>query len=204
MLVSVEHHTGQYPSFTPEWQEHRAIGKAHLRTRRLPQIPLPPEIHLPPQRIIRMHHLMRQHILQMPAIPHLVRTHQDAMRGLEPAALPLHPPVAGQSSGTPRAADLVRAEALPVVEVGDLVVQKQDGGRPPQQPVAVGRDARDVAGFVGAVAGLAVVEEAFRGDGAGERVEERDPVVRGGIEAGAGRVIFEVEVGGGFGGRGGW
>lgn len=63
-----------------------------------------------------------------------------------------------------------------------------------EEPVAVLLGALDVAGFVGAVAGFTVVEDAFGGDCAGEGVEEGDPVVCGGVEACAGGIVFEVEV----------
>lgn len=54
-----------------------------------------------------------------------------------------------------------------MVELGDFLVEEGNDGGVLKEPVAIFFGSLDVAGFVGAVAGFAVVEDAFWGDGAG-------------------------------------
>lgn len=148
--------------------------------------------------VVRMHHLMRQRVLQVAPVPHRIAADQDAMLGVEPPALALDAAVRGQTGGAPAAQDVGGVHAAAVVELGDAVVEEQDGGRVGEQPVAEVLGAAHVAGLVGAEARLAVVEHAFGRDAAGEDVEVGDPPFGAGVEAGAGGVVFEVGVG--FGG----
>lgn len=141
-----------------------------------------------------MHHLVRKRVLEMTAVPDLVRADEDAVRGLEPAALPLDAALGGQPRGAPPADDAVGPEAAAVVELGDAVVEEAHDGRVAEEPVAVGLCALDVAGLVGAVARLAVVEDAFLRDAACEDVEVVHPPACARVEARAGGVVLEVEV----------
>lgn len=138
---------------------------------------------------------MRERVLEVSPVAHLVGAHEDPVRGLEPAALPLDLQARGQAGRAAPAQDVGRGHALAVVQLGDLVVEEAHRRRVGEEPVAVLLAPLDVAGLVGAVPVLAVVEDALVCYLPREDLEVVDPPLRLGVEAGSRWVVLEVGVG---------
>lgn len=138
---------------------------------------------------------MGQGVLEVAAVAHLVGADEDAVGGLEAAALALDLQVRGQAGRAPAADDAGRAHGPAVVELGDLVVEEADGRTVGEQPVAVLLAPPHVALLVGPVPVLPVVEHALVADLPRQDPEVVDPPLRLGVEARAGWVVLEVEVG---------
>lgn len=161
----------------------------------MPQVPLPAEVNLEPQLVIGVDHLVREGILEVSPVAHLVGADENPVRGLEPAALALDLQSRRQAGRAAAAQDVGRGHPLPVVELGDLVVEEAHRGRVGEQPVAVLLAPLDVAGLVGAVSVLAVVEDALICYLPCEDLEVVDPPLGLGVEAGSRWVVLEVGVG---------
>lgn len=138
-----------------------AQGHTNLGTSGLSQILLAHKVHLPPQMVIGMDHFVGQGILQVAAGADRVAANQDAVVGVKAAALAGDAAVGGEASGAAAADNVGGVHFAAVVELGDAVVEEEDGGRKGQEPVAEALGAGDVARFVDAVALFAVVEYAF-------------------------------------------
>lgn len=156
----------------------RERARANLRASRMPQIMH--SVHLKPQVIISMHHLMRQRILQMSAIPHLVRADQNAVLRIKAAALLVvafaaHDAVWSHGRGSVGGTEQV-----------DVVFEEAHDGTVREEPFFVGVGAGDVAVFVYEVFGAEVGGALGRGGAAGEDGEEGGPGVVGCVVGGGG------------------
>lgn len=137
---------------------------------------------------------MRQRILQVAPVPHRIAANQDAVLGVEPAALARDAPIGRQLGGAPPTQDIRGVHLAAVVQLGDAVVEEEHRRRVGEQPVAEPFGAGDVAGLVDAAAVLAEVEDALGGHAPRDGVEVVDPPFCFGVEAGAGWVVLEVGV----------
>ena len=87
--------------------------RANLRTRRVPQVVH--GVHLEAQVVVGVHHLVRQRVLHVSAVAHLVGADQDAVLGIEAAALSGVAFTADHARGVHGCAAVARAQQVDVV-----------------------------------------------------------------------------------------
>jgi hypothetical protein len=152
--------------------------RADLRTRRVAQIVH--SVHFEAQMIVGVHHLVRQRVLHVSAVAHLVGADQDAVLGIEAAALPGVAFTADHSRGVHGCAAVAGAQEV------DVVFEEAHDRRVVEEPFLVVVAALAVDFFVQVVF-CAEVGFALPGAGAaGEDGEEGGPGVVGCVVGGGG------------------